>query len=284
MLKYISYWTFEGGIEQKKSLEEAFSEAKKAGYDGIELAIGESGVLNINSTEDECKKVLSISSKMNISHKTVASLVPWQYSLTDNKTDIREKSIDYIKKMLVMTKWLGADNFLLIPGAVDIFFRKDYEKVPYDICYNRSKESIKAIIPTAEKVGVNICIENVGNKFLLSPLEMRDFIDSFNSEKVGSYLDVGNLLYTGGYPEDWIRILGKRVKAVHFKDYKLSIGGIEGFCDLLEGDVNWAKVMEALKDINYNGTLTAEMMPPSEGLLERTSKAMDKIIGRDKND
>ena len=279
MLKCISYWSFEGGLEQKKPLSEAFSEAKSNGYDGIELTIGETGILNIDSTEDECKKVASLAGNINISHKTIASGIPWQYSLTDNDLEVRKKGINYVKKMLHITRWLEAESFLLVPGAVDVFFRKDYEKVPYDVCYSRSKESIREIIPTAEDIDVNICIENVANKFLLSPLEMRDFIDSFGSNKVGSYLDIGNLLYTGGYPEDWIRILGERVKAVHIKDYKLSVGGIEGFCELLDGDVNWQEAMEALKDINYNGTITAEMMPSSEGLLERTSKAMNKIMG-----
>ena len=278
MLKCISYWSFEGGLEQSKPIEEAFLEAREAGYDGVELAIGEAGILNINYSEKECKEVVSIAEKIGISYKTVASGIPWSYSLTDSNLDIRNKGIEYVKKMLKMTKWLGAESLLLVPGAVDIFFRNDYVKVPYDICYRRSKESIEKILPTAKEVSINICIENVANKFLLSPLEMRDFIDSFNSDKVGSYLDVGNLLYTGGYPGDWIKILGRRIKAVHVKDYKLSVGGIEGFCDLLDGDVNWQEVTKALKNIGYDGQITAEMMPPSEGLVERTSKAMDKIM------
>ena len=280
MLKCISYWSFEGGLEQKKPLKDVFIEAKNTGYDGVELAIGEKGILNIDYNEDDCRKIVSIAEGMKISHKTTASYIPWEYCLTDSDLDNRKKGIKFVKRLLQMTSWLEADNFLLIPGAVDIFFRSDYEKVPYDICYSRSIESIKEILPVAENTKINICIENVGNKFLLSPLEMRDFIDTFNSERIGSYLDVGNVLYTGGYPEDWIRILGKRIKAVHFKDYKLSVGGVEGFCDLMEGDVNWSEVMNGLKEIEYKGTLTAEMMPPEEGLIDRTSKAMDKIIGR----
>jgi len=279
MLKCISYWSFEGGLEQRKVIKDAFFEAKKTGYDGVELTIGESGILNINSTKEECEEIVDLAKKMDISYNTIASGIPWTYSLTDNDPSIRNKGIEYVKKILKITKFLGANSFLLVPGAVDIFFRNDYERVPYDVCFSRSKKSILEIIPIAEELDVNICIENVANKFLLSPLEMRDFIDSFDSNKVGSYLDIGNLLYTGGYPEDWIKILGKRVKAVHIKDYKLSIGGIEGFCDLLEGDVNWVEAMKALKDIGYDRSITAEMMPPSKGLLERTSKAMDKIIG-----
>lgn len=280
MLKCISYWSFEGGPEQTKRHNDAFIETKEAGFDGLELTIGETGLLNLEINKKECEEIVSIADTIGISHKTVASGIPWQYSLTDNNKEIRNKGIEYVKKMIAITNWLQADRLLLVPGAVDIFFRNDYEKIPYDICFKRSKESIFEFLNTAENLNVNLCIENVGNKFLLSPLEMKDFIDSFGSAKVGAYLDVGNVLYNGGYAEDWIKILGKRIKAIHFKDYKNNIGGINGFCELLEGDVDWKLVMESIKSINYDGTITAEMLPPSKGLIERTSVSMDKILGR----
>ena len=115
------------------------------------------------------------------------------------------------------------------------------------------------------------------NKFLLSPLEMRDFIDSFNSDFVGSYFDVGNVLLTG-YPEQWIRILGKRMKRVHIKDFKKSTGTVEGFVDLLEGDVDFDGVKKALADISYDGYVTAEMLPYQPGRPEKTAAAMKKIF------
>ena len=115
------------------------------------------------------------------------------------------------------------------------------------------------------------------NKFLLSPLEMRDFIDSFNSDFVGSYFDVGNVLLTG-YPEQWIRILGKRTKRVHIKDFKKSTGTVEGFVDLLEGDVDFDGVKKALADIGYDGYVTAEMLPYESGRPEKTAAAMKKIF------
>jgi hexulose-6-phosphate isomerase len=127
-------------------------------------------------------------------------------------------------------------------------------------------------------------IENVWNKFLLSPLEMRDFIDSFQSEWVGSYLDVGNALATG-YPEHWIRILSHRIKRVHFKDYRRAVGSVAGFVDLLSGDVHWPAVMRELRAIGYSGWIAAEMIPPvpfykysPEVLIQNTARAMDAIF------
>ena len=129
-----------------------------------------------------------------------------------------------------------------------------------------------------------LCVENVWNKFLLSPLEMKAFIDEFRSSGVGSYFDVGNALQTG-YPEHWIGTLGSRIRRVHFKDYRRNVGTIDGFCDLLSGDINWPAVMQALRAIRYDGWIAAEMIPPvpfykysPETLIHNTSRAMDAIF------
>ncbi|MGB9677847.1 MAG: sugar phosphate isomerase/epimerase family protein, partial [Candidatus Ratteibacteria bacterium] len=120
------------------------------------------------------------------------------------------------------------------------------------------------------------------NKFLLSPIEMKKYVEEIGSEYVKVYFDVGNILVIG-FPEMWIRILGRLIKRIHLKDFKLSIGNINGFCDLLEGDVNWPEVIKALKEIGYNSYLTAEVGPYKyfpETKIYNTSLAMDKILGR----
>jgi len=206
----------------------------------------------------------------------------WDYSLSSSDDKLRNKAKGIVKKMLELASYLGVDTILVVPGAVDIFFKPEAEIVPYDLAYKRSLEALGECVPTAEKYKVSIGIENVWNKFLLSPLEMRNFIDKVGSEYLGAYFDVGNALLTG-YPEHWIRILGKRIKKVHIKDFKVSIGNVNGFCDLLEGDVNWAEVMKALRQVGYNDYITAEIVPAypqyPEALLYNTSKSMDFILG-----
>lgn len=139
---------------------------------------------------------------------------------------------EIVKKMLEFASYLDVDTILVIPGTVDVFFNPRVEVIPYDVAYERAFEVIKECIPVAEEYKVTIGLENVWNKFLLSPLEFRDFVDKFNSEYVGAYFDVGNVLLTG-YPEHWIRILNKRIKKVHIKDFRTSVGNVNGFVDLL---------------------------------------------------
>ena len=162
-----------------------------------------------------------------------------------------------------------------IPGA---------EVVPYADAYDRALDFVRRLAPVAEAAGVTICVENVWNKFLLSPLEMRAFIDAASSRAVAAYFDAGNALLTG-YPEHWIAALGPRIRRVHFKDFRRAVGTVDGFCDLLSGDVDWPAVMRALRAIRYDGWVAAEMIPPvpfykhcPEVLIHNTSRALDAIL------
>jgi hexulose-6-phosphate isomerase len=113
---------------------------------------------------------------------------------------------------------------------------------------------------------------------------MRTLIDTVGSGRVGALLDTGNLI-AFGYPDQWIRILGPRIKEIHLKDYRESAGGIGGFVGLLEGDVNWPEVIAALNEIGYDGFLTAEVFPYAhhgDAVLRHTSESMDRILGRNK--
>lgn len=279
MKKGINIWSFKEG----STIQECIQLAQKAGFDGIELSLNESGELGLDASE---KEVLAIKSRLDDAGLEIAGLATglyWDYSMTSADESRRRKAIDIGKKQLELASAFGVDAVLVIPGAVGVDFIPGSEVVPYDAAYERASEAIAELVPYAVSAGVSIAIENVWNKFLLSPLELRRFIDDQGSSHVGSYFDVGNVVHSG-YPEQWIRILGHRIKKVHFKDYRRQAGGLHGFVDLLAGDVDYPAVVHALRDIGYEGYVTAEMIPPyshhSEQIIFNTSAAMDAILGR----
>ena len=278
MKKGISIWSFAGG-----TLAENFRLAKAAGFEGVEVALAEYGEINLSSTEADMEKVKASADAAGISLYSVASGLYWQYSLTSDDPALREKAKSCVRKQLEVASWLGCDTILVVPGAVSVSFAPELGVVDYAAAYDRSLEAFRELKEDAERLKDSIGLENVWNNFLLSPLEMRDFIDKIGSEYVGSYFDVGNVLYSG-YPEQWARILGKRIKKVHFKDYRRAVGSLDGFVDLLSGEVNWKAVTAALAEVGYDGWATGEMLPPyaqyPETILWNTSKAMDKILGR----
>ncbi len=277
MKKSISYWSFEGGLEATASYAKVFREAKAAGFQAIEPALSPIGELTPKTTKSECEKIAADAKKAGIELSSLATGLFWDTSLTANSAAVREKALDIAKSLIQKAAWIGVDAVLVVPGAVDVFFLPDAEKIPYDVCYDRALKAIKKLAPVAARYKVKIGIENVWNKFLLSPLEMRDFVHIVDSKYVGVYFDAGNVLLTG-FPQHWIKIVGKRIVRVHIKDFKTSVGTAAGFVDLLEGDVPWREVMKALKAVKYNSYVTAEMLPYKEGLVRKTSKAMDKIF------
>jgi hexulose-6-phosphate isomerase len=167
---------------------------------------------------------------------------------------------------------------LMVPGAVTIPWEPTYGPVNYDDAVKWAKEAGKLLAPVAEKVGVELCLENVWNGMFYSPLEFAHFVDSVGSKWAGAYFDVGNVLGYHQHPPHWIEILGPRIRRVHIKDFKSAVGNLSGFCDLTAGDVPWKETMAALRKVGYDKTLVAEMMPPEEGLLPRTLAAMKKIV------
>ncbi len=272
-----SYWMFDGGLEATLPVADAMAQAKDLGFDAIELAVASQGVLTHETTQDECEQIVAQAQELGIEIAGVASGESWGASPSDDDPAVRAKIVEFTQKALQVTQWLGTDAYLFVPGAVDVFFLENSPVVPYDVCYERASDAVSQLVPTAEDLGVTVAIENVWNKFLLSPLEMRDFIDSFGSKAVGAYFDVGNVLLTG-YPDQWIRILGKRIARVHVKDFKKSVGTAEGFVDLLEGDVDFEAVKAALAEVGYHGYVTAEMLPYQPGRPEKTAEAMKKIF------
>ncbi len=280
MKKGINAWSFPAGMGAK----ECIRLAKSAGFDGIELALAETGELSLAGGEKEALELKAYAKETGIELSSLASGLYWDYPLTSNDEAIRRKGLDVAKKQLEMAAAIGVDTILLIPGAVGVDFIPGAEVVPYDVAYDRAQEAVSQLASIAAEHQVNIGLENVWNKFLLSPLEMRNFIDEIGSPWVGSYFDVGNTL-ANGYPEHWISILGKRIKKVHFKDYRRQAGGLHGFVDLLAGDVDYPAVVKALEAVGYDDYVIAEMIPAythhSEQIIYNTSRSMDRILGRE---
>lgn len=279
MKKGISIWSFPA-----MSLNDSFALAKKAGFEGVEVALDEkNGEITLNSTEKELLEIKKQAENNGIELYSVASGLYWSYFLNDDDEKVRIKARDIAKKQLECASVLGCETILVIPGCVNAEFAAPGKVLDYETSYYRSLESINKVKEYAAQYKVEIGLENVWNKFLLSPLEMRSFIDAVDSEWVGSYLDIGNTL-AFGYPEHWISTLNKRIKKVHFKDYRTEAGGLHGFVDLLAGDVNYPAVVEMLGKVGYDGWVTAEMIPNykyhTETIIYNTSNAMDAILGR----
>lgn len=278
MKKGISIWSFPNA-----PLAENFALAKDAGFEGVEVALDAEGELSLSATERDIERIRKQAADAGIALYSVACGLYWDYWLNDTDDAKRNKAKDIVKKQLECAAGLGCESILVIPGCVNADFADPNKVCDYEVAYNRSLEALCELKATAEQYKVEIGLENVWNKFLLSPMEMRDFIDKIGSDYVGSYLDIGNVV-ANGYPEQWVRILNKRIKKVHFKDYRKAAGGLHGFVDLLAGDVNYPAVMTALQEIGYDGWVSAEMIPNytyhTEAIIYNTSLAMDKILGR----
>ena len=233
-----------GSIGFGQTIMEKFQAAREAGFDGVEV------MSHLDRNE-----VLKAREATGLIIPSVCGAMHWKVPLSDPDPAIREQGVAALKVSLEDAAAYGADTVLLVPGRVS-------DTVSYDDCWNRSVEELKKIIPVAINLEVKIALENVWNNFLISPMEAASFVDQFKSPFLGFYFDCGNIL-AYGWPEQWIKILGKRIAKVHIKEYSRKIADKQGKgagfgVKLLEGDVNWPEVMKALDDIGYSGWTTIE--------------------------
>ena len=254
-----------GTVGVKGSVLEKFKAVKEAGFEGVEP----------NSHMDQ-EEVLRARDATGLEICSVCCGTHWAKPVSDPNPETRKAGLDGLIQSLKDAKRYGASSVLFVPAVVNA-------QVSYDVAYQRCQEEIRKAIPTAGELGVKIAIENVWNQFLLSPLESARFVDEFNSPWVGWHFDIGNVI-NYGWPEQWVRILGKRIQKLHIKEYSRTRRDNEGLwkgfdVEFLKGTNNWPAVMKALDDIGYQGWGIAEQGGGGtpEG-LRKLATAMDEIF------
>lgn len=252
-----------GTFRPNVSLLDKFKMIKDAGFAGVEP----------NSHHNQ-KEILEARDATGLEIPSVCGALHWNKPLSDPDPEVRRSGLEALKTALRDCKAYGGSSVLLVPAIVN-------KKVSYPEAYSRSQEQIRLALPLAEELQIKIAIENVWNQFLLSPLEAARYVDEFRSPWVGWHFDVGNVV-NYGFPEQWIRVLGKRILKLHIKEYSRQKrdkeGPGKGFAvDLLEGDCDWPAVMKALDEIGYTGWAIEEISA-DEPQLAKISAAMDKIL------
>ncbi len=284
MKKSINLWALP--YPERMTLRECLVLAKEAGFDGVELNYDLESEISPESGTNEFKAIREMADEVGIAISGLCSFLFWPYPLTSNDRARRERGQELAGKMVRAAHDLGTDNLLVVPGAVSIPWRDDHEPVPNDVCDRRAREAVGKLVPEAESLGVNLNIENIFyNGYILSPMEMVEFVDSFGSDRVHAHFDTGNIMIFQS-PEHWIPILGKRIRNTHFKEFngRSNDSSLENFRPLLDGTTNWPAVMEALEAIDYTGYLTFEYFQPyphyPAALVHHTSDSLDRMMGR----
>ena len=239
-----------------------FEVAKAAGFTHLEMGTADDPKEEAIIAKAASDTGMKIHGVMNSAH--------WKNPLNSPDSSVVDTGMQGMRNSIRNAKAWGASTVLLVPAVVT-------PKSPYEDAWKKSSEKIKVLLPEAEKAKVIIAVENVWNKFLLSPMEMANYVDSFKSPYLKAYLDVGNMVLFG-YPQDWVRTLGKkRIAKVHIKDFRFKKGLAE-FVDLWDGEIEWKEVHKALADIGYEGIATVELRGGDAAYLADVSKRFERIL------
>lgn len=246
-------------LPKDMSYTDRFKLAVDVGFDGIEAQTVTDPKVADEIKEASIKSKIPIHSVMNMDH--------WKYPLSDADPAVVATSIKGMETSLRNAKLWGADAVLLVPAVVN-----PQTTIPQ--AWERSQKHVRNLIPLAKELGVVIAIEEVWNKFLLTPYDLAKYVDEFKSPWIQAYFDVGNIVMYG-YPQEWIRALNKRIVKFHLKDFKTEN---RQFVPLREGSIDWKEVRKAIGEIGFNGYLTVELSGGDEAYLREVSRRVDLIL------
>jgi L-ribulose-5-phosphate 3-epimerase len=245
---------------------ERFAMAKTAGFEAIEM--------QTVTRPEEAAEIKEASQKTGLRIHSVMNSAHWRQPMSSADPAVVNASVEGMETSLKNAALWGADAVLLVPGVVDP--ANSYRDV-----WTRSQRAIRErLLPMAKDLKVVIAIEEVWNKFLLSPIEFGRYVDEFDSPFVKAYFDVGNVVLFA-YPQDWIRTLGARIVKVHVKDFKLE-KSTYSWKNIGEGDIDWIEVRKALGEINYNGYITTEVGGGDAAYLADLSARLDRFLAGQK--
>lgn len=252
---------------------------KKAGYDGIELWLGDRPWFGMDTTDPEVRDLRHRIESAGLIVSNVSTGLHWASPLSARDPKVRAQGMRIVEREIETAQLLGTDAVLVVAGLVT-------EEVPYNEVYTRCVDALKALGTTAARAGVRIGIENCNSeqRFLLSPREFARFLDDVNSPAVGIHLDVGNIHDTG-FAEQWIEIHGPRITRIHLKDvlkHRGRSGDQSVYTNLFLGDNDWPAIRAAMTKVHYDGWLIAEMEARYRSAWDQqlidTVAAMDRLI------
>src|SRR5215469_6843759 len=247
-------------LPKNLGISEKFAVAREAGFEEIECPT--------TAAQSEAEEMLAASRRTGLRIHSVMNQEHWRSPLSSGDPAVVEKSMEVMRTSLYNAKLWGADTVLLVPAVVN-------PETSYAQAWERSQREIRKLIPLAAELKVIIAVEEVWNKFLLSPLEFARYVDEFNSPWIRAYFDIGNVAISG-YPQDWIRVLGKRIVKLHVKDFAFRKRVAE-FTPLLEGEIDWRAVHAALAEIGYEGTATVELPGGDAEYLKEVNRRFERI-------
>src|SRR5437016_5664064 len=248
-------------LPAKLIIADRFKMARDAGFEVVQAPT--------EPDEHKAEEIKKAAEAANIRIDSVMNMDYWKYPLSSNDPAVVEKSLAGMRTSLHNAKFWGADAVLLVPAVVN-------PQMSYRDAWTRSQKEIRTLLPLAEELKVMIAIEEVWNKFLLSPLEMAKYISEFQSPWIKAWFDVGNVLLYG-YPQDWIRTLGRSVVKLHIKDFKRHEDGY-AWVNLGDGDADWPEIPKALAEINYSGSAIVELKEGDDAYLGDVSRRLDRLL------
>jgi L-ribulose-5-phosphate 3-epimerase len=179
---------YEKAMPNRLNLEEKLSCVKQAGFDFVELSIDETPekLARIDWTEAECRDISNAIARTGIPFGSICLSGQRKYPLGSTNPKIQAKSIEILKKTIMIASWLGARIIQL--AGYDVYYEPGTEQTREDFLQN-----LKICTEYAACYGVLLGFETMETPFMDTVEKAMLYVRKVNSPYLGVYPDLGNL-------------------------------------------------------------------------------------------
>lgn len=237
--------------------------AKENGFEYIEVAINQ---FYRNVPPEEVKpRIYKFKESIDSAGVKVWSVhLPFSKTLDISVLDdsLRQKNVEFMSGIIELCVIFKPEKLVLHPSSEPIENNQREQRIVNSI------QSINYLRPYADKIGAQLCIENLPRTCLgNTPDELLRIVSDF--PEVGICFDTNH--YLTGSPFQFIEKVGNRISTVHVSDYD---GINEGHWIPGQGVIDWGKMLNDLKENGYEGVFMFETTKDNELGQRATSERL----------
>ena len=253
--------------------KEEFPIINKLGFSGIEWIYDKKSELsNPILTKTGRMEMLRVSKKNNVNLENIVFDWFLSHPFLQKNELLQEKNVEKFQSLMQSCSDVGFRRI--------IFPLLDKNKINSDKEINNLiKIFDKKIIEQLDSFDIEIHFETS-----LSPEKEKQIMETLNHKKLKICFDMGNSASEGFDPVKVIHILDNNLGSVHVKDRKYGDSSIP----LGQGGVNFLKVFQSLKQINFSGPITFQIYRNKDSdnvsVLKSSLTFINEIISKTVND
>ena len=256
-------------------LHEALNLIAKVGFGGAEIMCDRPHLYPPDTREDDLKSIKELVRKLDLAVTNLNCFTlfavgdTWLPSWIEPDKKRREQRIEHTLNCLDLARFLECPNISVPPGGPPVGGDREASLALF-------YKGLEQVIPKAEETGVKILIEPEPGLLIETGKQMKSFMETIASDRIGVNFDAGHFFCVGEAPEEALEDLFEWTGHIHIEDIAASrehnhlIPGL--------GAMDYKAFFKKLKELGYKGDVCLELYPYTRTPCRAGEESMAHLV------